>query len=72
MQAGKRGTLSALALATLLAFVLMSGIGCTPIDANADDNASTGTGQPSDEQPGSGGFVMEDSVVVEVDIQEDK
>jgi len=59
-----RSLLTAVSLAALLSFVLLSGYACTPTDAGTNDGSQSGS------STGSGGFTLEDSVEVEVDIQD--
>jgi len=62
-----RGSLPAFLLAALLAFTLMAGFGCTPTD---DEDEVIETGQSASDESSSGGFVVEDTAVVEVNIAE--
>ena len=65
-----RGFLSAMVLAALLSFVLLSGYACTPTDAGTGNNG--GQQQTDATTPNSGGFTLEDTAVVDVDIQDNK
>jgi len=66
MQLCKRGFLSAMVLAMMLAFVLMSGYACTP----TEEGNANGDQQQTATTPNSGGFTLEDEVTVDVDIKD--
>lgn len=65
----KKRSLFALLLVALLALTLMSAIACTPTgdDPNTDDPPAQ---SQSTNVPNTGGFTVEDTAVVEVDIDE--
>lgn len=67
MHTNKRGALAAFVLAVLLAFTMMSGFGCTP---NDDEEANPNDVPQQEQVADTGGFVLEDTATVEVQIED--
>jgi len=66
----RKRSLLALVFSAMLAFSLMGVAACTPTDADTGSDSDTTEQTEQASTPNTGGFTVEDTAVVEVDIKE--
>lgn len=68
-QLSRKAASSVLALVLVLSIALVSGYGCTPTDSGTEVQVTQTDQTDQTDGVNSGGFVLEDTAVVEVDIE---